>query len=218
MAISNYSELTTAVANWIVRSDLTDRIPEFIALCEAKLNRELDCRQMEQRSITNVDTASDEPEYVTLPDDLQLLRRITLSGVSGQPTLECLSPVQFNDIRYSQIGDGAAQPQYFTLIGDEIELLPVPDQDYELEIVYRKNISALSDSNPTNWLLTFAPDAYLYGTLREAAVFMQEDERISLWAQGYVAAVEAINGLSRKASFNSPPVAMRLMSVAGPTP
>ena len=39
MAISNYTELKTAVANWLDRDDLTDRIPEFIALAESRFNR-----------------------------------------------------------------------------------------------------------------------------------------------------------------------------------
>lgn len=34
MAISNYTELQTAVANWLDRDDLSARIPEFIGLCE----------------------------------------------------------------------------------------------------------------------------------------------------------------------------------------
>jgi hypothetical protein len=209
MAISTYSELLTAVANWAVRSDLTDRIPEFIALAEAKLNRELMCRQMEQRANASVDTATDEPEYVTLPSDLQVIRRVSVSGETGQPFLQYLSPVQFNDMRYSLIGDTTGLPRYFTVIGQEMELLPVPDQDYELEIVYRKNIPALTEANTTNWLLTLAPDVYLYGTLREAAIYMQEDERAPLWAQGYASAVEGLNRLGLSASFNSGPLAMR---------
>ena len=47
MAISNYTELQTAVANWLDRDDLTNRIPEFISLCEARFNRTLRLRAME---------------------------------------------------------------------------------------------------------------------------------------------------------------------------
>lgn len=216
MAISTFDELKTAIANWMVRSDLTDRIPEFITLAEAKLNRELMCRQMEQRATTNADTTSDEPEYITLPSDFQAIRRASLSGESGQPPLQFLSPIQFNDMRYTKIGDTAGKPVYFSILGDELELLPVPDDNYEIELLYRRNIPALSASNTTNWLLTLAPDVYLYGALREAAIYMQEDERVPLWAQGYASAVEGLNRLGRSASFNSPPVAMRVMG--GSTP
>ena len=39
MALSTYSDLTTAVANWTARADLTSRIPEFIKLAESDFNR-----------------------------------------------------------------------------------------------------------------------------------------------------------------------------------
>ena len=47
MAIGTYAELKTAVANWLDRDDLTDRIPEFISLAEARMNRVLRIRLME---------------------------------------------------------------------------------------------------------------------------------------------------------------------------
>ena len=47
MAIGTYAELQTAVANWLDRGDLTDRIQEFIDLAEARINRNLRLRLME---------------------------------------------------------------------------------------------------------------------------------------------------------------------------
>ena len=47
MAINTYSTLQTAVANWLDRNDLTDRVPEFISLAEATFNRVLRLRAME---------------------------------------------------------------------------------------------------------------------------------------------------------------------------
>ena len=38
MAISTYTELQSAVANWLARSDLTSRITEFIALAESRIH------------------------------------------------------------------------------------------------------------------------------------------------------------------------------------
>jgi hypothetical protein len=47
MAITTYAELQAAAANWLVRGDLTARIPEFITLAEARLNRVLRARMAE---------------------------------------------------------------------------------------------------------------------------------------------------------------------------
>ena len=47
MAIGTYAELQTAVANWLDRGDLTDRIKEFISLAEARMNRVLRLQLMD---------------------------------------------------------------------------------------------------------------------------------------------------------------------------
>src|SRR3954468_13495184 len=41
MAITSYAELQAAVGNWLARSDLSARLPEFIALAEADIRRNL---------------------------------------------------------------------------------------------------------------------------------------------------------------------------------
>jgi len=213
MAITNYTELQAAVANWLARDDLSGRIPEFITLCEAKLNRELYARQMETRSTTTVDIASDEPEFITLPDDFQSMRRMRLSSVSGKPHLLYKSGGQMDEYRTS-IGDIAGRPLYFSIIADELELVPTPDDAYIIEMVYRTNIPALAD-NTTNWLLTLAPDVYLYGALLEAAPYTKEDERIQTWLTGFASAIDGLNRLSLASTFNAGPMTMQ---VSGSTP
>jgi hypothetical protein len=47
MAIGQFSELKTAIANWLERGDLTSRIPEFVQLAEDRIGRELRVRAME---------------------------------------------------------------------------------------------------------------------------------------------------------------------------
>jgi hypothetical protein len=51
---------------------------------------------------------------------------------------------------------------------------------YTIEMVYRKNIPAFATNDP-NWLLTLAPDLYLYGALLESAPYIKEDGRIQTW-------------------------------------
>ena len=213
MAISTYTELQSAVSNWLAREDLTSRIPEFIALAEAKLNRELFVRQMETRSTTTCDTSDDEPEFISLPSDFQSMRRIRLSSVTGKPRLTYLSGAQADEYRYGS-SNTSGQPSHFTIMGDEIELIPTPDSNYTVEMVYRKNIPAMA-SNATNWLLTFAPDVYLYGALLESAPYIKEDARLAVWGAGFTSAIEGLNRLGQLSSYNSGPMQM---SVSGVTP
>jgi len=208
MAITSYSELKTAVANWLARSDLTDRIPEFIAIAEAKFNRRLDVRQMEQRSTATINTTSTDPQFISLPSDFQSMRRVCLSSVTGKPTIEYLTPSALYQMRFGTFADNTGQPAFFTLIGSNIELLPVPDQNYTIEMVYRQVIPALSDSNTSNWLLAMAPDAYLYGALLEAAIFTQNDERVPLWAQAYKSVIDDLTSLNFTSAYNAGPISV----------
>jgi hypothetical protein len=212
VAISTYTELLAAIPNWLGgREDLTSRIPEFITLCEAKLNRVLFVPQMETRSTTTCDTTDDEPEFITLPTDFQTMRRVRLSGVTGKPRLSFMSQTQLDDYRYS-IDNVTDQPVYFTIMGSEMELAPTPNDDYALEMVYRKNIPALA-SNSTNWLLTLAPDIYLYGTLLEAMPFIKDDARVSLWASAFSTVLDDLNRLGFRQSFDSGPSTISLPGV-----
>ena len=82
MALSTFTELKEAVADWLDRSDLTARIPDFIALAEARINRELRIRPMEVRSTmyTTVDQ-----QYFNLPGGYIQMRNICLLYTSPSP-------------------------------------------------------------------------------------------------------------------------------------
>jgi hypothetical protein len=214
MSISTYAELNTAVVNWLARDDLTSRIPEFIALAEAKFNRSLRCRQMEIRSTTTLDTSSDEPQMMSMPTDFQSMRSFKITNFTGQPRLEYMSDAQMDEYRLA-IGNTSSRPRYFSIFGSEIELAPTPDSNYVLEMKYRATIPALTASNTTNWLLTLAPDIYLYGTLLESAPYIKEDARIQTWGAGMTAALDGLNSLSQESGYGSGPLVAR---VSGVTP
>lgn len=188
------------------------RIPDFITLCEAKLNRTLMHPKMETRSTATASTSNSEPEFVSLPSNFQTMRRVRLSGVTGKPRLEYMAQSQLEDYRYS-IDNVSAQPIYYTIVGDEIELAPTPNENYTLEMVYRANLGALSASNPTNWLIEFAPDVYLYGTLLEAAPYMQHDERIAVWGTAYVTVLDQLNMHGHRQSVDAGPSTIWLPGV-----
>lgn len=215
MAIDTFATLVSAATEWLARDQdatLVARVPDFITLAEAKFNRILFHPKMETRSTTTVDTSDSEPEFVSLPTDFQTMRRIRLSGVVGKPRLHFMSQTQLEDFRYSN-GDVAGQPVYFTITGDELELAPTPNLDYALEMVYRANLPALTASNTTNWLLTAAPDLYLYGTLLESAPYIKEDGRIQTWGGALSTVLDQINTLAERQSFDSGPTSVWLPGV-----
>lgn len=212
--ITGYANLQSAVTEYLARDQdttLIARIPTFIQLFEAKMNRALFVRQMEARSKTTADITTTEPEFISLPPDFQSMRRIRLSSVTGKPHLSFLSGTQMDEFRTCS-ANAAGQPRYFTIFGSEIELAPTPDKNYTIEMVYRQNIPALATNDP-NWLITLAPDLYLYGALLESAPYIKEDARIQTWGLGLKTALDDLNNLGLTSTFNAGPMQMRASGV-----
>lgn len=217
MSLATYTDLQAAIAEWLGRETdaaILARVPDFVRLCEAKLNRDLRSNKMEKRATALVNMLSDEPEFVSLPGDFQTMRRVRLNGVDGKPRLEFLSGQQADEFR-TRSGNAPGRPQFFTVFGDEMELIRTPDMAYTLEMVYRAALPALSNDNPSNWLLDTSPDIYLYGALLETAPYIKEDERLSTWATGFKYALDSINQLARDQAYNAGPMTAR---VTGATP
>lgn len=204
MAISNYSELKTAVANWLDRTDLTNRIPEFIALAEARFNRDLRIRAMETRSTATVTT-----RYTGLPGGYLQMRNVQLN-TSPVTSLEYLTPEMMDRL---WAGSTTGVPVAYTIIGDELQLGPIPDSGYTLEMAYYKKFDALSDAATTNWVISNAPDVYLYGALLEAEPYLKNDARVELWIKAYARAVESLQDADDRDRHSGS--AMRVMTESG---
>ena len=177
MAITTYAELQTATANWLDRTDLTSRIPEFIELAEANFNRVI--RQPDM--VAKDDSFSIAGRYTTLPTDTLEIIRIVVD-LTPVIVLEYMTPEEISERRIVMSSTG--KPYYFTTIGgatNQLEVLPSPDSTYTSSIVYYTRIAALSDSATSNWLLAAHPDIYLFGTLVEAEPYLKNDERMPMW-------------------------------------
>lgn len=177
MAITTYSELKTAIADWLNRDDLTSTIPNFIALAEAQMNRTIRHRKMVTRSTATLDTP-----YFAVPSDWMENIRFLLNTNPVTPLLY-VTPEQM--IEDQQVYSSSGQPLFFTMIGQQFEVLPTPDSSYSAELLYYAKIPSLSDAAPTNWLLTESPDIYLYAALVQSAPYLKEDERVQVWASLY---------------------------------
>ncbi len=195
MALSTYTELKDAVADWLDRSDLTARIPDFIALAEARLNRELRIRPMEVRSILELTAGQ---KYFALPGGYLQMRNIQLNTNPTTP-LEYVTPEMLDRLYGS---DATSRPRAYSLIGDEIQLSPIPDSTYTLEVAYYEKFTPLGDGTAgtvtTNWLSENAPDVILYGALIEAEPFVKNDERMPLWLNAYKESIDKIQKADNK--------------------
>ena len=192
MAIGTFAQLKTAAANWLDRSDLTDRIPEFIALAEARFNRILRTRDMETVS-TAISTAAGTREY-SLPTGFVQMKEFHLTTDPLTP-LAYITPEMMTRI---WAGSGRGKPEVFTIIADNVRLGPNPDAVYTTSMLYYKTFTALSDSATTNDMLTNNPDVYLYGVLLEAEPFIMNDARVQIWATAFQQAIGDIQNQDNK--------------------
>lgn len=205
MAITTYAELQTAIANFLDRSDLTSIIPTFIDLCEADMSRKIRHWRMEQRSTAELDT-----QYSALPADFLEPIRLSITGGSTY-TLEMESQAQMSNRRMQNLDTGG-RPRYYAMTDGKIEVYPSPDATYELEMVYHAKIQALADDATSNWVLSYHPDAYLYGALIHSAPYLVEDARTQIWSALYQSAVDGINIDNEKAKFGGSGHRMKIRS------
>ena len=205
MSITTYAELKSAIANWLLRDDLTSVIPDFIALAEADMNRAIRHWHMEKRSTAQIDS-----QYSVVPADwLQSIRFYTTDGTT-EP-MELISQAELIDRKYKD-ANTAGRPRYYAMTGGQFEFYPVPDDTYNAELVYFAEIDALSDSNTSNWLLEQYADVYLYGALVHSAPFLNDDARVSTWLALYQKAVDALNQKSDAAKFSGTGLRMKIRS------
>ena len=187
MALTTYTELKTSLADWLNRSDLTSVIPDFISLAEAQMERQLRTRQMIVRANATFAAAA---EYGTVPDDFLETKSIKLN--TNPITNLQFQTIDAMDSLSNTTYLSSGKPLYFSVVGNQFRLLPIPDGEYTAELVYYAKLTKLSSTVATNFLLTQAPDVYLYGSLLQAAPYLQDDARISVWSSLYAAGLEQL--------------------------
>lgn len=196
MAITNYTDLQTSVANTLARTDLTTQIPDFIALAESRLSRELETRDQEKRSQATLVSGD---EYIALPPDMREIREVKLN-TTPNTVLEYMSPVALDN---TYVSGGTGKPQAYSIVGAEMKLRPVPDSAYTAEIIYIGSLEALSSTNATNQMLTRHPDAYLTGSLVEAYLYLMDDQRAQLYDQKFSRIIEEIRKDEQRSQHGS---------------
>jgi hypothetical protein len=197
--ISTYSDLKTAVANYLGRTDLTAQIPDFISFAELRMSRDLRIRQM---MATSTLTTVGGTATVTLPSNFLQARDTFVAGDPRSP-ISYMSPAVFSrDALTEQTG----KPTKYTLYGSTMELAPVPDAAYDIKVLYYFKPTPLSDSNTTNEFLANCPDALLFASLSEAEPYLMNDARLQTWAALYDRAIANITTSDDSAEYSGVPL------------
>jgi hypothetical protein len=171
MALANYSDLQATALRWMERTGVDDaEAPDWIALAEARLNRELGAVETDATITGTVSS-----------------RRIDISSLSMvQPIALYLAEVGEDEVFITPKADGtfpylddSGRPSIWAVDGTNIDFDCPLDAAYPFRLRYREKFNLATAS--TNWLLTNHPDVYLAATLMWGAGYNEDWPSAPVW-------------------------------------
>lgn len=214
MTIASYSDLKSAVSNWLITTYADARIAEWIALGEAEVNKILvakgGIRDMEQSADLSL-TAS--TRTVSLPTRFAGARRLYLN-TDPIRKLEFVTPVQYWE---TFLSTDTGKPRAFTIEADDVVFGPIPDTTYTGKLLYFQKFAPLSDSVTSNDLLTNNPDIYLTATLKWAWTFKAATEpEGTTWDALMNNAIDQAIAANKRDRFGGDALKVRMETPASP--
>jgi hypothetical protein len=200
MAISTYSELKTAIADWMARSDISGSATDFITLAEARLNRLLEVVAT-TASLTGVSSSN-----VVSIASLQVVEPVSLYITAN--VREYFVPQSALGTFYEQ--DVPNIPSNWAIEGSNIRFDCPLDIPYPIRFTYQGRF-ALSDAAPTNEFLTNNPDLYLAASIVWGCTYTK-DPAVAAWKGAldeFVAEVRSINAQKKRSQLRTDPMLLR---------
>lgn len=196
MSLNSYTNLKTAITTFANTTKITDAVAaDFIALAEAEMDRRIKTRRKYIRSEATV-----TDEFTPLPDAFDSPISIVIESTDPDVNLTYIDPEEALKLR-STVYTSSGVPVHYSIVGDEMQLIPAPDGSYTVEMTYRQKIEALSDDNSSNWVLEDHPDAYLYGSLIHAGPWLIDDPRLPAWGELFERAINGINAEDQVSNY-----------------
>ena len=168
LAFDTYDELIAAIGDWLDRSDLTGNAPQMIALCEARLRREL--QPLMSETSATVDVVAGVGVF---PTDCDIIRLVEYDGGA----LDQVNPIHGRQFPSSEFDE--TSPRAYSMEANRLNVWP--QTNCTLTVFYKPKLAALSDANPANTLLEEHPDVYFFGSLLFANGYVADDNRAALF-------------------------------------
>jgi hypothetical protein len=196
VAISTYSDLRGAVADFMQRTDLTAAIPTFVELATGRFSDELRTPEMEEIAQTTITGA-----WTALPSDFRAVRLVE----ADDAVLEYRTPWQVQ--RLIDASNNPIPPVY-TIQDLSLRIHPAPTGSV-VKLTYYAALDALVNSGDANWLLTKRPDVYLQASLFYGWQYVNDMQRMAA-ALAYVDKyIAEANRSARRIMIGSAPLAVR---------
>ena len=196
--LDNYDNLIKDVIDWSHRNDLGIKIPAFIQLAEnAMYSNEIEVLTI--RSMEIISTALTAGQYLALPPDFESARSVRLVTGDNGGELRFQTPEQM----FKQVATG--RPNFFSVVGNELQFDRVPDSAYTIEIQYYRKAPSLNVAVQTNDILTNHPSIYLYGALSQLYIYSQDDQQAAKYGQLFIDSIKGANKADKKGRYGPAP-------------
>ena len=129
VSIQTYTDLQSAVARWIKRTDLTDVIPDFIELAEARFKSLLEIRAGEGEVSLSLESGTD---LVPLPCDVKNPISLWVADITPR---QLLDQVLAQNLPYTTV---PSRPLYWAIDGEYIRVQGPADKQYPLWFRYQQ--------------------------------------------------------------------------------
>ena len=183
MALGTYSDLSTAITSWMEgRADIAAQFDDFLLLAESDINRLLRVREME----TSTSLTPDSDGKATLPSGYLEWRAVIWTG-SPRRELKLIDPMQAEHLYGYRESD---TPNHFTVSGSTLQVFPVSTT--AISLMYYTAVPALTSSATTNWLLTKAPNVYVFNICRYASAWLRNEPDEATFEARFMAAIERL--------------------------
>lgn len=187
-----YADLLEDVSDTLDRDDVETRLPRWLKLVEARLNRLLDDPDMEVATPLTGDGAS-------LPADFGSMVSI---GTADGNRLTQMGPSE-----YAAVLPASGTSRYYTIREGKVYYTPGAAN---VTLVYRRSIPPLTEADDTNWLLERAPDIYLYGVLLQAEAWDANNEQAVGWKSLFDEAIDELRADGVRRKWGVGPISPRL--------
>ena len=214
----NYQQLSQAIQDYSENTEslFVQNISVFLKQAEDRIYNSVHIPVLRKNVTGNLTTSN---PYLSTPSDF--LSVYSLAVIDGTGTYSYLIDKDVSFIREAYSNPTTTGiPKYYAMFGPQISNMlkislitaPTPDANYSVELHYFYYPVSIADTvnNPsgTTWLGDNFDPVLLYGAMREASIFMkQEQDMVSYYEQKYQEAISQltrlVNGLERGDSYRN---------------
>lgn len=198
----NYAELAQAIEDFAVDAEQTflDNIPTFVRATEKRIYN--DVPDLPSFQATAAPTITQDVATVPAPADFLSVDSFAII-VSGVRVFLQHKSTDFVESAYPTVAFRGA-PRYYAVEDQETFLLgPVPDIAYTTELSYLAYPESIVTAG-TSWLGTNCDAALLYGSLRDAAVYLKEEaDVVAMYDKMYGEALGQVKSLASRSRMDN---------------